>query len=95
MRVLTRAYLNTISTLLLLLTVEAAFVLIARSFELGWVMLVLGPLAFLVAIIVWLNKVSGIRCRKCKNVYGVSIGLGGWPSVPSKCLHCGANDNDL
>jgi hypothetical protein len=51
---------------------------------------ILGPLALLFTVILWVNKVTGIRCPHCNNIYGVSLGSRGWPSVPPKCLSCGS-----
>lgn len=55
----------------------------------------LGPLVMFLMLLVWVNKVTGIRCPHCNNIYGVSLGLRGWPSVPPRCQSCGASGDDI
>lgn len=69
---------------------ELAIVYAAIYFEKVELLFVLGPLAVLLVALLWANKVTGIRCPTCNNIYGVSIGSRGWPSVPAKCLLCGS-----
>lgn len=91
MNIRAKAYLNAISTLSILLLVEYLVYQMSQYFGLSWVLFIIAPLIFLGAIFFWLHRVTGIRCYSCNNPYGVNIGLGGWPSIPDKCLNCGVN----
>lgn len=68
---------------------EIAVVYIAIHFEKIALLFALGPLLLLLATLLWINKVTGIRCPDCGNLYGISIGSRGWPTVPTNCLSCG------
>jgi hypothetical protein len=92
MSIRTKAYLNAVSTLVLLVVVEIIVLKLAQHLGFSWILFVFAPIALLVAILFWLHRSTGVRCSSCNNLYGVSIGLGGWPSVPPKCLSCGANN---
>jgi hypothetical protein len=71
------------------LAIEIAVINAAIRFDKIALLYVLGPLVLFLAVLLWVNKVTGIRCPNCNNIYGVSIGSRGWPSVPPKCLSCG------
>ena|ERR1022692_2344638 len=71
------------------LAAEIVVVYTAIHFEKIAVLFVVGPLLLLLAVLLFMNKVTGIRCPKCNNIYGVSIGSRGFPYVPTKCLSCG------
>lgn len=68
---------------------EIVVIYTAIYFEKSALLFGLGPLLLFLVVLLWLNKVTGIRCPHCNNIYGVSIGSRGWPSVPAKCLSCG------
>ena len=92
MRVLTKAYLNTFLTMVVLGFVEFSIYKYATSVGPDWVLFLFGPLAFLAAVLFWLYKVTGLCCPNCKKLFGVSIGVDGWPSVPKKCKSCDYSD---
>ncbi len=69
---------------------EFAIVHAAIYFNKIILLYILGPLVLLSTVILWVNKITGIRCPHCNNIYGVSLGSRGWPSVPPKCLSCGS-----
>jgi len=71
------------------LATEIAVIYTAIHFETIALLFVLGPLVLFLAMLFWVNKVTGIRCPNCNNIYGVSFGWHGLPSVPPKCLSCG------
>lgn len=72
---------------------EVAILSTAIYLDQGVLLAVLGPLLLLFAVLLWINKVTGIRCRHCNNIFGITLGSGGWPSVPAKCLVCGRPDD--
>ncbi len=69
---------------------EWAAVYAATHFHEIVLLYIFGPLVLLLIVILWINKVTGIRCPHCHNIYGVSLGSRGWPSVPPKCRSCGS-----
>ena len=89
MSVTTKAIRYHFITIGAILAIEIAIISVAIYFDEMVFLIVLGPLTLFLAILLWVNIVTGIRCPKCHNIYGVSLGSHGWPSVPSKCLICG------
>lgn len=71
------------------LAIEMVVINAAIHFEMIALLFVLGPLALFLGVFLWVNRITGIRCPYCNNIYGVSIGSRGWPSVPPKCLSRG------
>ena len=92
MSIRAKAYSNAIITLTLLVFVEILIFKLAQYFGFSWVLFIFAPIIFVAAIFFWLHRSTGIICSNCNNLYGVNIGLSGWPSVPPKCLSCGANN---
>ena len=84
-----KAHWYTAVAIITLILVELSVIYIAEYFGLVLLLFIFGPLALLFATIYWIHKVTGLRCLRCKNFYGVSIGQRGWPRVPSHCLYCG------
>jgi hypothetical protein len=70
---------------------ELAIIHAAIYFNQIVLLYVLGPLLLFLAILLCVNKVTGIRCPHCNNIYGVTLGSRCWPSVPRQCLCCGAS----
>lgn len=68
---------------------ELAIIHAAIYFDKIVLLYVLGPLVLFLAMLLWVNKVTGIRCPRCNNIYGVTLGSHGWPSIPPQCLSCG------
>lgn len=92
MSVHAKASLYSIVSTIALLVVEVSIIWAAVYFDFIALLYIFGPLAFLIAMLYWIHKVTGIRCANCNNLYGVSLGQRGWPSVPPKCLYCGVED---
>jgi len=78
-----------------ILSVELAIIYVADYFDEVVLLFTFGPLALLLAILILVYVVSGIRCPNCNNVYGVTFMLWGWPITSKKCMHCGFNDKNL
>ena len=69
------------------------FVILSLAIHFNKIVLlyVLGPLLLFLAVLLWVYTITGIRCPHCNNLYGVTLGTRGWPSVPPKCLSCGSS----
>jgi len=69
--------------------VEVGVIHAADYFDQIVLLFIFGPLALFLAILLITYLVTGIRCPKCNNIYGVTTFPRGWPRVPKKCQSCG------
>lgn len=93
MTVNTTANLYTLISIICGLGMEIVVVNGAIYFDKTLLLYVFGPLVLFIGVLVWIYKVTGIRCPNCNNIYGVGLGQRGWPSVPKNCLSCGNDAN--
>jgi hypothetical protein len=93
MTVSLKANLYTLVTIICGLITEIGVVQAAIYFDKVLLLYVFGPLVLFFGVLVWIFKVTGIRCPSCNNIYGVALGQRGWPSVPKNCLSCGKHAN--
>lgn len=89
MTVTGKTYINFFTASVMLMLVEVIIYFVASHFGIRWFMFIFAPLAFLAAAIYWLHSVTSTKCPHCNNLYGVGIGMGGWPTIPETCLNCG------
>ena len=61
-----------------------------------WSYLILFPLIFLFYSLYFMSKITGIKCPKCKKLYGVHLYMGyPLPRIPKNCVACGIAYNNL
>lgn len=91
MNIASKVHRGFLSGLLVLVAGEAAVLVASEFFGAGMLIIVFGTTIFLFVFLYSLYRTTQVLCPKCNNLYGVAIGLGGWPSIPSKCKFCGVD----
>jgi len=95
MRPQSKAYAYTFAATATLISMELGVIKLWELSDSNLFIFVFAPLVLLSIVLFWLHKITGIKCNHCNNLYGVTVGLGGWADVPSACINCGKKENAL